>query len=163
MLWKYVEYQRNSIYFANISATKDWIYTKFKTKPHKEVVENQTKYNGDLRTYIEKMRVHATKHVPACFGLIHMCALIVLHKDFLEVQYYFISWCIFTIFIKAQCFLDVFWNLYKTHNIKGNICPTNVIYRRIFFNQIMTLKNFARFKRGIKSNVYKERPCRWAK
>ena len=49
---------------------------------------------------------------------------------------------------------------FEALDIKGDICPSNVIHKRISIHQNKPMKEFlARFKKGIKNNVYSKRPC----
>ena len=66
--------------------------------------------------------------------------------------------CIFTPFIKTQNFQGVFGFFLKALDIKGNICPSNVIHYRISFRQSKPLKQYlARFNRSIENIVYSKK------
>ena len=54
---------------------------------------------------------------------------------------------------------NVNWNFVKTHNIKGNLCTSNVMRWGISFNQIKRLNEFlARRNRGIKITLILKDP-----
>ena len=79
----------NTPFFANISATEDWIFMKFETYTYNRAVDHQKFFNKDLCTYTharsKNVHVRVNVHIKMCAHVFMPYAHMFFARNFTKI------------------------------------------------------------------------------